>query len=106
MTEEQIIKKAKKAEEENCVGYDYVEEAYIDGYIKGVEENGTVWHDLRINPKDLPKENTFVISNIGTIVFYKIGCWYDAISVNDFYSTNEVTAWCEIPKFEVEEWKL
>ena len=78
-----------------------------NAFSKGVKENGTVWHDLRKNPNDLPKRykhaniRHLVITNkgIGHYNFIK-KTWYiyNAECNCSFFDT--VIAWCEIPKFE------
>ena len=71
-------------------------------YLTAVEENcktDIVWHDLRKNPKDLPKDKEFKITDKGDIGFYDSLCekWY-------YWNSNEMIfppiAWCEIPEFE------
>ena len=32
-----------------------------EGYLAGAEENGVVWHDLRKDPNDLPKEDRYYL---------------------------------------------
>ena len=79
-------------------------------YIAGAKENGVIWHDLTKNPNDLPIKDIgafseFVITNVG------IGYYIDAQNkwftyykeTGTYIDNNEVIAWCEIPKFEVEE---
>ena len=72
-----------------------------------IEKNGIVWHDLRKDPNDLPptEYNTtisdYVITDRG-VGYYngRIKSWW----VKDDYAlTDKVIAWCEVPKFEVEE---
>lgn len=95
------------------------QKAYRDGYNVGAKENGIVWHDLRINPDDFPEAGKLVRVRLSSgmericeteyyepsedeigfgkliILFYELnGEWVD---------DNEVIAWCELPKFEVEE---
>ena len=79
----------------------YCEEQVKQAYIAGATENGIQWHDLRKDPNDLPKEKTFVISNMGSLAFYKNGMWFLDVPDNAYYfSTKEIIAWCEIPQFK------
>lgn len=83
------------------------------GYVKsGIYEKKekVIWHDLRKNPKDLPPKDvgtfsTFVITNKG--IGYYVDCqnkWFVYWNVTGSYEcSTEVVAWCELPKFEVEE---
>ena len=77
-------------------------ERYLrNAYIAGATENGIKWHDLRKDPNDLPKEKTFVISNMGLLAFYKNGMWFLDVPDNAYYfATKEIIAWCEIPQFK------
>lgn len=91
------------------------QKAYRDGYNVGAKENGVIWHDLRTNPDDLPKERGEYIVAFKlpkgwdtTILMYNNDeyedeyelCWFDSEYTN---YNDDVIAWCEIPKFEVEE---
>lgn len=75
--------------------------AYCLAYIAGATENGIVWHDLRKNPEDLPKDKEFKITDKGNIGFYDSHWekWY-------YWNSNEMIfppiAWCEIPKLTEE----
>lgn len=89
-----------------------------EAYIAGAKENGIVWHDLRINPDDLPKVDMLVrvrlsggMEHICETDYYEpsedeIG--YGKLIIS-FYELNgewiddtEIIAWCEIPKFKEE----
>lgn len=78
------------------------------GYVKsGIYEKKekVIWHDLRKNPNDLPKENklylVFGYTNKREM-FYELDVFEP--TEEEFLGCGEnVTAWCEIPKFEVEE---
>lgn len=70
--------------------------SYEEGYIAGTIENGIVWHDLRKDPKDLPKDRHNVIvaltngySEQDNYYEFRWGC----------NSNRDVIAWSEIPKF-------
>lgn len=79
------------------------------GYIEsGISNEKVVWHDLRKNPNDLPKRDGEYLTNIGVLVFDNSfgNSWQTLLcEACDYYEdvSNEVIAWCEIPKFEVEE---
>lgn len=81
-------------------------QAYIAGHKQAVKENAIKWHDLRKNPNDLPtQDNTsmsdYVITDRGFGYYNgRIKSWWVK---NDCALTDKVIAWCEIPKFEVEE---
>ena len=109
MTDEEIQKEAEKfgLAFYDCVEYqEDVADALEQAYIAGAKENGVVWHDLRKNPDDLPKDIREVLDQNGD------KCWYDTPHTNrwkrflnyqgkDVAFANDVIAWCEIPKFEV-----
>jgi len=87
-----------------------IESILKDIYIKELEKEKVIWHDLRKNPKDLPPKDvgsfsTFVITNKG--IGYYVDCqnkWFVYWNVTGSYEcSTEVVAWCELPKFEVEE---
>ena len=69
-----------------------------EGYLAGAKENGVVWHDLRKDPNDLPKDCYDVLDEAGYRVFYhhKEGVWKNASGSKIV----EVIAWCEIPQFK------
>lgn len=89
------------------------------GYVKsGICDNkeDVIWHDLRKNSKDLPQKigdyivaldyqkgsfSTYLLQyNVDEYEDYiKLG-WFDSEYTN---YDDDVIAWCEIPKFEVEE---
>lgn len=78
--------------------------------ITKAKENKVIWHDLRENPKDLPKRykhanrSPLVITNkgIGHYNFIK-KTWYIYNTECNCSFFDTVIAWCELPKFEVEE---
>ena len=61
------------------------------------KKNAPVWHDLRKNPADLPKDNHGVIA-------YDCERFMAFFENGQFFRGNvphgAVIAWCEIPKFE------
>lgn len=109
MTEEEIVKKAFEYRKELVpyteLGYPEVAipvYATLDidrAFVAGAKENGVVWHDLRKDPKDLPKDKKFKITDKGNIGFYDSYWekWY-------YWNSNEMVfppiAWCEIPSFK------
>ena len=109
MTNEELEKKAEQyATEDLPDGYTRVNLQKKEAYIAGAKETGVIWHDLRRNPNDLPKRWGEYLTNIGVLVFDT------SISVKwctllceacDYYEevSNEVVAWCELPKFETKE---
>lgn len=121
MTREELEKKAEesfnnKLQKDVCYCTYNEEKIYKDGYIAGAKENGVVWHDLRKNPNDLPqKVGDYIVAldyQKGTFSTYllqynvdededdiKFG-WFDSEYTN---YNDDVIAWCELPKFEVEE---
>lgn len=74
---------------------------YERGFEKGRKENDIVWHDLRKNPDDLPKEKygTYYCKLQGIVQFFYS---YVGFINGKFDNSNEVIAWCEIPTFEGE----
>ena len=78
-----------------------LEQAYLDGLAEGRKEK---WHDLRKNPDDLPKVNTYVLC-VNRKYRYEVGC-IGYVYNNEWYWHNisfnivEPIAWCELPKFE------
>jgi hypothetical protein len=71
----------------------------IELLVDFAEEGGVIWHDLRKNPKDLPEDKEFKITDKGNIGFYD-SCWKKWY----YWNSNEMIfppiAWCELPKFE------
>lgn len=128
MIKEELEKKAKnyaEEQEKHCIlgVYDDISdleydkcynEGYIngleEGYIAGAKENGVIWHDLRKNPNDLPKNQNEVLCLLWEDSYYighyhinsKMWC-FNEFSLSEDENEDEVTAWCELPKFEVEE---
>ena len=88
-------------------------------YIAGAKENSVIWHNLKTNPKDLPKADKLVrvrlmsgMEHICETVYYEpsedeIGFGKLILSFYDlngeWVDDNEIIAWCELRKFEVEE---
>ena len=63
-------------------------------YLAGAKENEIVWHDLRKDPNDLPKEDCEVI----------IKCLGEEEDTWKFFSAEgfpiKTIAWCEKPQFK------
>ena len=63
----------------------------------------TIWHDLRKNPSDLPKDDRNVIA---CVVFNngarttEIACYTYRWVLNSTLSRKSVIAWMDIPKFK------
>lgn len=76
-------------------------------YLAGAKENGVVWHDLRKDPNDLPKENGTVLVRLEKPIM-KFSYFYHSEKMfsvwNKEYECNvhlhNVIAWCEIPLFK------
>lgn len=81
---------------------------YVSDYLDGLAEGKPQWHDLRVDPNDLPKEieicsnPVYVISLHGNSDLaqydYKSKLWCHKHS--NEHILYEVIAWCEIPKYE------
>ena len=67
-----------------------VRQAYIDG----ATENGIQWHDLRKNPKDLPKGYRVVLNQVGAPTNYDPKRGFLG------FGGIGIIAWCEIPLFK------
>ena len=78
-----------------CVAHTHEDELiFKNGYLEGAKENGVVWHDLRKDPNDLPKEDCEVI----------IKCLGEEEDTWKFFSAEgfpiKTIAWCEKPQFK------
>ena len=74
-------------------------------YLAGATENGIVWHDLRKDTNDYPKENKLYLVSIkdnGLAIAYFNGLhWQTKYNMGDFgHLVEEGIAWCEIPQFK------
>lgn len=63
-----------------------------------------IWHDLRKNPKDLPKNERNLIVAVercGTILYF-IGYYLEGFNHLDEYSesSDNIIGWADIPKFK------
>lgn len=83
-----------------------------DGFLAGLKAGRPQWHDLRKDPKDLPKddENYICLLEEG----HKFECYYDPTTKKWYdnyfhqeieygYYQRKVIAWCEIPTFDKEQ---
>ena len=96
--EEKAEEYARKTLSKDCC--DLKLEVYkrtINSYLACAKENGVVWHDLRKDPNDLPKEKHNVIvaltngySEQDSYYKYRWGC----------NTKRDVIAWCEMPQFK------
>ena len=62
-----------------------------------------IWHDLRKNPKDLPKHegNLMAAAERGETVLYFIGYYLDGFNLDEYYkSSDNIIGWADIPKFK------
>ncbi len=73
-------------------GFSDIEQAFLAGLKAGRPQ----WHDLRKDPKDLPKGNYSVLVIID---YLALGKEY-AIRENLKEDSKGVIAWCEIPRFK------
>ena len=94
------------------IGYfpaEYCEQSYIDS----AKENGIVWHDLRKDKNDLPKNSPYFsgesVRVIGAVPlsedkYISLECRYcfseKKWRTQEDYSVVKVIAWCEIPQFK------
>lgn len=75
------------------------EEIYTDGFLDGLAEGRKEkWHDLMVNPNDLPKKDgTYLVS-----ISLSNQIVTDTHEYRDGYFSKHlrIIAWCELPKFE------
>lgn len=95
MTEQGLNKKADEYIQKNMIECIQEQIEYFEfakqSYIKGAKDNGVIWHDLKKDRNDLPKENKkyLVLTSDGEP---KIDSWLNISWVN-FY---DIIAWKEI----------
>ena len=82
----------------------YFPKYFKQAYLAGAKENGVVWHDLRKDPQDLPKEDVVLVQAKGgghfiALYYPEDRCWgiYNMLAET---LNREVIAWCEIPQFK------
>ena len=66
----------------------------LERQIEELKKRVVVWHDLELNPNDLPENNSVVMNQIGEKTKYSKD--YGFLG---FGGVN-VTAWCEIPFYK------
>ena len=79
-----------------------VEQSFKDGFLAGLKAGRPQWHDLRKDPKDLPKDTVSVLISRGTPRTSRArynGKWYGYYSDDEI---EDVIAWCELPIFDKE----
>lgn len=74
----------------------------IEAYLAELKAGYTQWHDLRKDPKDLPKYNSTVLDENGDkIVYIGDGKWEVYSEYYERYTeVDQPIAWCEVPTFE------
>lgn len=85
------------------------EKEQLKQQITEAKESGVVWHDLRKNPNDLPKNQNEVLCLLWEDSYYigyyhinsKMWC-FNEFSLSEDENEDEVTAWCELPRFNKE----
>ena len=116
MTKEELKQKAEEYVGKNGFGSDYnniisfeANSEMEKAYIAGATENGIQWHDLRKDPNDLPNTDRDVWVKRESEEKEQLDNYYNdevekgwGIMFREGYSTDDVIAWCEIPKFEEE----
>lgn len=78
-------------------------------YLAGLKAGRVQWHDLQKNPNDYPKDDDekLCLYKKGKVIARYNGeynCW--GICFNNLGAIvplSAIIAWCELPKFEVEE---
>lgn len=96
-----LEEKKAKAYAENKWQTDVMREASFDGYLAGSKENGVVWHNLKENPDDLPKDH-YIKQAYNQFDGY-VRAWYNEekdewISENGLkYWHGSIEQWCELP---------
>lgn len=73
-----------------------MQEAYKDGFLDGLKVGRPQWHDLRKDPKDLPKGHKVVLNQVG------MATQYDPNRGFLGFGGAGIIAWCELPTFEKE----
>ena len=80
----------------------FTREEVEQAYLAGAKENGVVWHDLRKDPKDLPKKlllvSQTVVNEIGSPCHYnyKNNYWENW----NYIRIETPKYWTEIPQFK------
>jgi hypothetical protein len=110
MTDIELENKANQYVVESCKTPENVRlfgEILKRTYITAVKENcksDTIWHDLRKNPNDLPDTDRNVWVKRESENECQIDNYYEddkgwGIMFREGYCTDDVVAWCELPKY-------
>ena len=83
----------------------------LKAYLAGLKAGKPVWHDLRKNPTDVPKENVTVLllTEVEPVTARYDNKYEAFFRLNNkldycvFIEPMSCIAWCEIPKYEEEE---
>ena len=81
-----------------------------DGFLAGLKAGRPQWHDLRKDPKDLPKGDMYMtlkLNDENTCYKYCVAFWNkDEKVFNTIFcgkvNSEDIIAWCEIPTFDKE----
>ena len=76
------------------------ETCFNDGFAEGRKENCIVWHDLRKDPNDLPKDEKKVLLQIVDEENPIMDFYNHKFKMWKYTRQNEAIAWAEIPKFK------
>ena len=88
--------------------------SYHAGFLAGLKAGRPQWHDLRKDPKDLPKEvGNYIVCFLDTacerhtfelsfVDYFEDKHWIDEDNHNIEGYDEGVIAWCEIPTFDKE----
>ena len=101
MAEEYTAKNGFGSDCNNLTSYDANKEIE-QAFLAGLKAGRPVWHDLRKDPNDLPKEKCFAIvfSKRGSIQTYTL-LKITKEGMKDCKTVGAI-AWCEIPTFDKE----
>ena len=76
---------------------------YLSYYLDGLEEGRKEkWHDLRVNPNDLPKHSGLYCVQCGEVREYvkEERSWFTVHFEPCMNRTEDTYLWCEIPKYK------
>ena len=109
MTDREMAEKYARETYEPCIyvgskGWqsDYV--TRIEVFLAGLKAGKPQWHDLRKNPNDLPDTDRNVWVKRESEIECQIDNYYEddkgwGIMFREGYCTDDVVAWCELPKY-------
>lgn len=112
MKDEEIERQAEKLliNFDDCRTKELMKDCFIDGAKMGME-HAIEWHDLRVNPNDLPKEieicsaPVYIASKYGSTDLaqydYRQKLW--CYKYSNEHILYDVIAWCELPQFKDKE---